>query len=76
MDRRTDYKTALLIDAAIHSAAADSRASPARELAGLGVPFDTAKRLLTRPAERRRPLPTAAELAAELAAARGLDHLE
>lgn len=72
MNRRSDYKTALLIDAAIHSAAAGSRASPARELAGLGVPFDIAKRVLTKPAERRHPLPTAGELAA----ARGLDFLE
>ena len=73
MDRRTDYKTALLIDAAIHSAAAAAGVSPARELAGLGVPFDTARRLVTRPAERRHPLPTAGELAA---AARGADFLD
>ena len=67
-DRRSDYKTALLIDAAIRRPAADSRASPAREvareLAGLGVPFDTARRVLTRPAERRHAPPTAADLAA------------
>ncbi|MGX4641393.1 hypothetical protein [Massilia sp. SYSU DXS3249] len=36
----------------------------ARELAGLGVPFDTAKRVLTKPAERRHAPPTAADLAA------------
>lgn len=63
MDRRSDYKTALLIDAAIHGAA-DSRASPARELAGLGVPFDTARRVLMRPAERRQPFAAPEGLAA------------
>ena len=53
MDRRNDYKTALLIDAAIR----DTDASPARALAGLGVPFDVARRVLMRPDERRHPLP-------------------
>jgi hypothetical protein len=62
MDRRSDYKTALLIDAAIHGAASSEGSSPARELAGLGVPFETAKRVLTKPAERRHPLPTTASL--------------
>ena len=52
MDRRTDYKTALRIDAVIHDAAAG--ASPAaRELATLGVPIEVSLRVLTRPAERR-----------------------
>ncbi|MFC5460945.1 hypothetical protein [Massilia niabensis] len=73
MDRRSDYKTALLIDAATHTPASGKRASPARELAGMGVPFEVAKRVLTKPAERRHPLPTAAELAA---ASRGADFLE
>jgi hypothetical protein len=72
MDRRSDYKTALLIDAVIHTPASGERASPARELAGMGVPFEIARRVLTRPTERRHPLPTAGELAA----ARGLDFLE
>jgi hypothetical protein len=54
MDRRTDYKTALLIDAAIRMPAADS---PARVMAGMGVPFDVARRVLMRPDERRHPLP-------------------
>ncbi|KQQ97373.1 hypothetical protein [Massilia sp. Leaf139] len=54
MDRRTDYKTALLIDAAIKTPAP---ASPARVMAGMGVPFETARRVLTRPDERRHPLP-------------------
>ncbi|MET0982391.1 MAG: hypothetical protein ABWY02_09850 [Telluria sp.] len=72
-DRRSDYKTALLIDAAIHTPASGERASPARELAEMGVPFETARRVLTKPAERRHPLPTAAELAA---ASHGADFLE
>ena len=53
MDRRTDYKTALLIDAAICT----PDASPARALASLGVPFDVARRVLMCPDERRHPLP-------------------
>ena len=62
MDRRTDYKTALLIDAVIYTPAPGEGASPARELAGKGVPFEIARRVLTRPAERRHPIPSAAEL--------------
>jgi hypothetical protein len=54
MDRRTDYKTALLIDAAIQ---APNGGSPARAMAGMGVPFDVARRVLMRPDERRHPLP-------------------
>jgi hypothetical protein len=57
MDRRTDYKTALLIDAALQAPAAAGN-SPARTLAGMGVPFDVARRVLMRPEERRHPLPT------------------
>lgn len=58
MDRRTDYKTALLIDAAIQASAHPSAsASPARALAGMGVPFAVARRVLMRPDERRHPLP-------------------
>jgi hypothetical protein len=56
MDRRTDYKTALLIDAAIQAPAA-AGGSPARTLAGIGVPFDVARRVLMCPDERRHPLP-------------------
>jgi len=51
MDRRNDYKTALMIDAVIH------QPGPARVLAGMGVPFDVARRVLTRPDERRHPAP-------------------
>ena len=56
MDRRTDYKTALLIDAAIKTPAATG-GTPARTMAGMGVPFEVARRVLTRPDERRHPLP-------------------
>lgn len=56
MERRSDYKLALLIDAAIHEAKAAGR-SPARALAGLGVPLEIAVRVLTRPEERRHPTP-------------------
>ena len=52
MDRRSDYKTALMIDAVIHDAAVQSRPA-ARELATLGVPLEVSLRVLTRPAERR-----------------------
>jgi hypothetical protein len=52
MDRRTDYKTALRIDAVIHEAATTARPA-ARELAMLGVPIEVSLRVLTRPAERR-----------------------
>ena len=51
MERRSDYKTALLIEALIHRPAA------AQELARMGVPFEVARRLLTRPDERRHPAP-------------------
>lgn len=51
MERRSDYKTALLIEALIH------RPSAARALADLGVPFELARRVLTRPDERRHPAP-------------------
>jgi hypothetical protein len=56
MERRSDYKTALLIEAAIHEAQEQNR-SPARALAALGVPFDIAMRVLTRPDERRHVVP-------------------
>jgi len=56
MDRRTDYKTALLIDAAIQSPSGAAN-SPARTLAAMGVPFEVARRVLTKPEERRHLLP-------------------
>jgi len=52
MDRRTDYKTALKIDAVLHDAAEQARPA-ARKLATLGVPLEVSLRVLTRPAERR-----------------------
>jgi len=51
MERRSDYKTALLIDAALR------QASAARAMAALGVPFAVARRVLMRPGARRHPLP-------------------
>lgn len=53
MDRRSDYKTSLRIDAVIHEAAPEQRTNAARQLAELGVPLDVTMRVLTRPAERR-----------------------
>lgn len=56
MDRRSDYKTALMIDAVVHDAG-DSRVRAARQLAEMGVPMEVAMRVLTRPAERRSSQP-------------------
>lgn len=53
MNRRTDRRTALLIDAAIHAAATHGSVGAARELAAQGVPLEVAMRVLTRPDERR-----------------------
>jgi hypothetical protein len=55
MERRTDYKLALLIEAAIHDTAATGLPAAARELARLGAPLDVSMRVLTRPGERRHP---------------------
>jgi hypothetical protein len=62
MERRSDYKTALLIESTIHEAQEQNR-SPARALASMGVPFEIAMRVLTRPDERRHavPLPRSAD---------------
>jgi hypothetical protein len=56
MERRSDYKTALMIESTIHEAQEHNR-SPARALAALGVPFEIAMRVLTRPEERRHVVP-------------------
>ncbi|WP_075795908.1 hypothetical protein [Massilia putida] len=56
MEKRTDYKTALMIESAIHEAQEENR-SPARALAALGVPIEIAMRVLTRPEERRHAVP-------------------
>jgi 16S rRNA G527 N7-methylase RsmG len=55
MDRRTDYKTALLIEAMIHTHQAE-RAVTARALADIGVPFEVSLRILTKPNERRQEM--------------------
>jgi hypothetical protein len=54
MERRTDYKKALLIEAVIHEADAIGRSTAARRLAELGVPMEVTLRVLTRPVERRQ----------------------
>jgi hypothetical protein len=54
MERRTDYKKALLIEAVIHEADAIGRSAAARRLAEIGVPVEVALRVLTRPVERRQ----------------------
>ncbi|WP_020656281.1 hypothetical protein [Massilia niastensis] len=57
MDRRSDYKTALMVEAIIHAAPATGQGQAARELAALGVPLEVAMRVLTRPGERRHQIP-------------------
>jgi len=54
MENRTDYKTALLIEAVIHDAPAIGFPSAARKLADIGVTVEVALRVLTRPAQRRQ----------------------
>jgi hypothetical protein len=54
MEKRTDYKTALLIEAIIHEANSLGRPAAARRLAEIGVPLEVAVRVLTRPVERRQ----------------------
>lgn len=53
MNRRTDRRTALLIDAAIHAAAIHGAVGAARELREQGIELAVAVRVLTRPADRR-----------------------
>jgi hypothetical protein len=45
-----------MIESTIHEAQEQNR-SPARALASLGVPFEIAMRVLTRPDERRHAVP-------------------
>jgi hypothetical protein len=54
MEKRTDYKTALLIEAVIHEAPATGFPVAARRLAEIGVSVEVALRVLTRPVERRQ----------------------
>jgi hypothetical protein len=58
MERRTDYKSALHIETAIHDATTHGLPSAARKLAGLGVPLEVSMRVLTRPEERRHQAPS------------------
>ncbi len=58
MDRRTDYRTALLIHTIVNTPPDAGQPSPARELAKLGVPFEVARRVLTKPDERRHQFPS------------------
>jgi hypothetical protein len=62
MERRTDYKLALLIEAALHDTAGSGLSNTARELASLGVPLPVSMRVLTRPEERRHPAHVAAQI--------------
>ncbi|MFN3792409.1 hypothetical protein [Massilia sp.] len=66
MDRRTDYKTALLIDSAIHEAASEGRPRAATELAKLGVPMEITMRVLTRPSDRRHQIASLSTVAVEI----------
>jgi hypothetical protein len=52
MNRRHDYKMALLVESVIHDAA-HTPVAIARQLAELGVPLEVAMRVITRPSERR-----------------------
>ena len=54
MNRRRDYKTALLIDAVIYSDAPDIRAHAANGLSEQPLPPDVAKRIFMEPSGRRR----------------------
>ena len=54
MERRTDYKQALLIEAVIHELHTIGRTNAARRLVEIGVPLAVAVRVLTRPIERRQ----------------------
>jgi hypothetical protein len=64
MDRRNDYKTALLVEAVINPPQPRTPADQARELAGLGVPIEVALRVLTRPSARRHQAWLSAEFRA------------
>jgi hypothetical protein len=65
MNKRTDYVTALLVDAAINVSVVHGWGVAARSLAEAGIPLHVTLRVLTRPRERRRdsfaeraPVPT------------------
>jgi hypothetical protein len=53
MNRRRDYKTALLIDAVIYSTCAERRAHAVSELTQRPLPHDFALRIFLEPGKRR-----------------------
>jgi hypothetical protein len=57
MNRRRDYKTALLIDAVIYSTSAEIRAHAANELSQRPLPDDFAIRIFLEPSKRRHNPP-------------------
>ena len=57
MNRRRDYKTALLIDAAIFAASAEVRTHAASELVERPLPQDFAMRIVLKPGKRRHNPP-------------------
>lgn len=57
MNRRRDYKTALLIDAVIYAASAEVRTHAAGELAERPLPHDFAMRIVSKPGQRRHNPP-------------------
>jgi len=57
MNRRRDYKTALLIDAVIYAASAEVRTHAAGELVERPLPHDFALRIFLQPGQRRHHPP-------------------
>jgi hypothetical protein len=57
MNRRRDYKTALLIDAVIYAASAEVRMHAAGELVERPLPRDFATRMFSKPSQRRHHPP-------------------
>lgn len=53
MDRRTDRRTEVYIQAVINGATHYGLQSAAQALCELGIPIRTTRRVLTKPAERR-----------------------
>jgi len=57
MNRRRDYKTALLIDAVVYAASAEVRAHAADGLSERPLPHDFAMRVFLEPGKRRHHPP-------------------
>jgi hypothetical protein len=55
MENRTDWATALLINAVLAATGPRNPATTARRLAEIGIPMEIIVRLLTRPQDRRQP---------------------